>query len=437
MKTIKLLLRNSLLAKKYLVIKNLILEKLNILIDLTQQSDQHALHEFQKIQEITDIIMANSRLTLENQVFLLKSSVDTVQAVQKSISTSESALGDLRGSLGGISQAVGDSYSDLERSIAGISQSVGDSYSSVERSYRELGFVRQDISELKQDHNLVNAANKQLLLQIGDDLRSQKYKVVTDASHFQAIEIELMVYLYSFLPYRLAIDVGANRGDVSVRLLQTGYEVYAFEPFPPVLEKLKQRLANQPHFHALPYALGAVNETRELHLAADLTEKNTYEDSTFYNSLLPHSLAEGLVFKESLSVIVKTLSDLHQSGEVPSQVGLVKIDTEGFDLEVIRGMGDYRYPVVMAEFWDPGFPFGKSGTMNYLKDMVPAMRERNYPWHIVVYRIWGVHEISYYCNSSYSLENSWGNVFFFQDQLLFQEALKWCNATMPATYFAV
>jgi len=419
MKTIKLLLRNTLLAKKYLIIKNLILEKLNILISLSQESDQHAQQKFQEIQEIADIIKANSRLILENQVFLLKSSVDTVQAVQKSITTSESAL------------------SDLMASIGGIDQSVGDSHNSVEQTCQELGFIRQDISELKQDHSVINSANNKLLLQIADDLRTQKYKLVTDASYFQAIEIELMVYLYSFLPYRLAIDVGANRGDVSVRLLQTGYEVYAFEPFPPVLEKLKQRLGNYPHFHALPYALGSVNETQELHLAADLTEDNIYDDPTFYNSLLPHSLAEGLVFRDSISVFVKTLVSLHQSGEIPSQVGLVKIDTEGCDLEVIKGMGDYRYPVVMAEFWDPSFPFGKSGSLNYLKDMVPAMKERNYSWHIVIYRIWGGQEISYYCNSSYSLENSWGNVFFFQDQMVFQEALKWCNATMPATFFAV
>ena len=152
------------------------------------------------------------------------------------------------------------------------------------------------------------------------------------------------------LPYRLAIDVGANRGDVSERLLQAGFEVYAFEPFPPVLERLQERLANNPNFH---------------------------------------SLAEGLVFKQSVPVAVKTLAGLYDTGEVPSQVGLVKIDAEGFDLVVIKGMGDFRYSVVVAEFWDPGFPFAQTGAMNDLKDMVPAMRQREYAWHVIIYRIWG------------------------------------------------
>jgi hypothetical protein len=146
-------------------------------------------------------------------------------------------------------------------------------------------------------------------------------------------------------------------------------------------------------------------------------------------------LSEGLVFTETLSVTVKTLASLHETENLPTDIGLVKIDTEGFDLEVIKGMGDFIYPVVVAEFWDSNFPFGQSGSMNHLKDMVKAMRERNYRWHIVIYRIWGSHDISYYCNSIYSVDNSWGNVFFFQEYKVFNGALKWCSSVMPATYF--
>jgi len=401
MKTLKFMLRDNLFVKRLLIIKELILRKLDTLISATEEAERHSHETFQTIQEITNLLLVNTRSILENQVFLLKSSVDTVHAVQTSIIKAESALSDLTESIG------------------------------------EFSKIRQEVLEANQANMALTTANNKLLVQIFDDVRSQKYKLVTDPSHFQEIEIELMAYLYSYLPHTRAIDVGANRGDVAVRLLQAGYEVYALEPFLPVLEILKERLANNPKFHALPYALGAVNETREFHIAADLTENKTYEDSTYYNSLLPHSLAEGLVFKETIPVTVKTLAGLHQSGELPSQVGLVKIDTEGFDLEVIKGMGDYRYPVVSAEFWDPSFPFGQTGAMNYLKDMVPAMRQRDYCWHIIIYRIWGEQDISYYCNSVYSFKSSWGNVFFFQDYLVFQEALKWCNSAMPATYFAV
>jgi len=295
----------------------------------------------------------------------------------------------------------------------------------------------QKLIEVQEDSRNQNILTSETLTNIYVDIHNQKFKVVTDQAYFQDIDIELMVYLYSYLPHHRAIDIVANRGDVSNRLLEAGYEVYAFEPFPPVLEKLTTRLGDNPHFHLFPFAIGSVNETRDLHIASDQTEDKIYDDSTFYSSLTRHSLSEGLVFIETLSVTVKTLASLHESANLPSDIGLVKIDTEGFDLEVIKGMGDFIYPVVVAEFWDANFPFGQSGAMNHLKNMVKAMRERNYRWHIVIYRIWGSHDISYYCNSAYSLDNSWGNVFFFQDYKVFGEALKWCSSVMPATYFSV
>jgi FkbM family methyltransferase len=397
MKSIKAILRNNQLSRKLLVIKDLILGKLNLIISAIQEAEQRTLG----VQRSVDLLS-------ENQVYLLKSSIDTVQAAHRSIDTLET-----------LRQSIVKS----ESAIAELNHSVAE--------------LNQSILRIGEDNQAHDSVYRQLLGQIYADVHSQKFIMATDPSHFQAIDTELMVFLYSYLPYRLAIDVGANRGDVSERLLQAGFEVYAFEPFPPVLERLQERLANNPNFHSLPYALGAADETRDLHVAADLTENQIYDDPTFYSSLACHSLAEGLVFKESVPVTVKTLAGLHDTGEVPSQVGLVKIDTEGFDLEVIKGMGDFRYSVVVAEFWDPGFPFAQTGAMNYLKDMVPAMRQRGYSWHVIIYRIWGSHDISYYCNSDYSFEKSWGNVFFFRDYAVFSEALKWCNATMPATYFSV
>jgi len=415
MKTLKAVLKNNQVSRKLFLLKDLVLGKLNQLITLTQASAESAERRSSEIQHSIDLLS-------ENQVFLLKSSIDTVQAVHQSLDTlqavrqsiinSDLALGELRDFIGRITE---------ETHVCNV-------------NFKELlGQVHDEV----HGNSIQFVTHTNLLDKIYDNVNNQKYRLVVDPDYFQAIDIELMVYLYSFLPCRLAIDVGANRGDVSDRLLRAGFEVYAFEPFPPVLNKLTERLASNPNFHPLPYALGSVDEVRDLHVAADLTENKIYDDSSYYNSLTRHSLADGLVFNEVIPVTVKTLAGLHQSGEVPSQVGLVKIDTEGFDLEVIKGMGDFRYPVVVAEFWDPNFPFAQTGSMNFLKDMVPAMQQRGYSWHVIIYRIWGSSDISYYCNSAYSLDRSWGNVFFFRDHSVFSEALKWCGATMPATYFSV
>lgn len=394
----KQLLAKNKIVQRVKAVKDLFLEKLDSLshVQLEQIQKMEKLNQLDtlnfKVEQLNNsteqIRQENTEtkrkadLLLENQAFLLKFSVDIVKNLQL--------------------------LKDYPKT-----------------TYQQSSLILDAVQKVQE-------ANQKIL----EDIHAQKYKVIIDQKYFQDLDIELMTYLYSYLPHRLAVDIGANRGDVSSRLLQAGYQVYAFEPFPPVIDKLKNRLGNHPNFRLFPLAIGSENQTQELHIATDETPDNTYQDASFYSSLTKHSLSEGLVFTDTISVTVKTLASLHDTEELPKDIGLVKIDTEGFDLEVIKGMGNYRYPVVVAEFWDQNFPFGRSGAMNQLPDLVNAMKERDYHWHLVIYRIWGSSDVSYYCNSAYSLDNSWGNVFFFQDYQIFHQALLWCASVMPATYFS-
>lgn len=436
---IKSLLKKNKIAQRIKAVKDLFLEKLdNLILKSDQQISQSSslLEENTKIHHNTNILLENNKevqtignYLIENGILLLKSSIDTVKGIQRLLDEFQQGQEKTDDMLSEMRTESQQSFADMQ---AESQHSLSEMRAESQQYYQH---TIQKLIEIQENSRNQDTFLRETLAKIYSDIHNQKFKVVTDQSYFQDIDIELMVYLYSYVPHHRAIDIGANRGDVSNRLLQAGYEVYAFEPFPPVLEKLTTRLGDNPNFHLFPFAIGSANETRDLHIAADQTEDKIYDDSTFYSSLTKHSLSEGLVFTETLSVPVKTLSSLHETENLPTDIGLVKIDTEGFDLEVIKGMGDCIYPVVVAEFWDANFPFGQSGAMNHLKDMVKEMRERNYRWHIVIYRIWGSHDISYYCNSAYSLDNSWGNVFFFQDYEVFSEALKWCSSVMPATYF--
>ncbi|BAQ66226.1 FkbM family methyltransferase [Geminocystis sp. NIES-3709] len=289
-------------------------------------------------------------------------------------------------------------------------------------------FLQQQQSLFQQQQKITN---------IVTDLTPKPLIINDSSKELNEPEIGLMMYLYSFLPNRYAIDVGANIGDVSESLLKAGYEVYAFEPFLPTYEKLKLRLEKNPNFHCHQIALGSNNDTKELYLATDKTPDKIYQDSSLYNSLIKHSMPEDLSFTDSTTVTVKTLASLHDSREIPSNVGLVKIDTEGFDLQVIQGMGLYQYPVVITEFWDSQIPFGISETHNKLENLVTEMRRRKYYWHIVMYRVWGDKNtsIAFYCNHSHSVTNSWGNIFFFQDYNIFVQAHRWALSVISETYF--
>ena len=389
---IKQLLAKNKIVQRFKAVKDLFLEKLDSLshVQLEQIQKLEKLEKLEKLNQLDPLAFKVEQLNnsteqirqentetkrkadllLENQAFLLKFSVDIIKNIQvltEQLQTNHSQ-----------SQKQHELTLDTFQKIASQSQKQN------ELTLDTFQNIQENLHQISEDNR-----------QIFEDIHSQKYKVIIDQQYFQDLDIELMTYLYSYLPHRLALDIGANRGDVSSRLLQAGYQVYAFEPFPAVIDKLKNRLGDHPNFRLFPFALGSENQTQELHIATDETPDNTYQDASFYSSLTKHSLSEGLVFTDTIPVTVKTLASLQDAEELPKDIGLVKIDTEGFDLEVIKGMGNYRYPVVVAEFWDQNFPFGRSGAMNQLPDLVKAMKARDYHWHLVIYRIWGSSDVSY------------------------------------------
>ncbi|CCI00852.1 Similar to tr/Q55375/Q55375 [Microcystis aeruginosa PCC 9443] len=449
----KQLLAKNKIVQRFKAVKDLFLEKLDSLSHVQLEQIQK-LEKLEKLNQLDPLdfkveqlnnsteqirqenaeTKRKADLLLENQAFLLKFSVDLVQGIQQFNQDSQQQQQ-------AIYQAIEKIYQDSQQQQQAIYQAIEKIY---QDSQQQQQAIYQTFQAFQEETRERFQLNQQLLSKVYEYIHNYKFKVVTNQSNFQGIEVELMCYLYSYLPYPSALDIGANQGDVTERLLQTGYEVYAFEPFLPVVEKLKNRLSNFSNLHVFPLALGAINEERELHLVGDqnlVNDPNSqplYPDAdyTLLSSINIHSLPEGMVFTETVPITVTTLETLHQQQQVPSEVGLVKIDTEGFDLQVIQGMGDWRYPVVVAEFWDEKFPFGEFGVDNRLPSLVEAMKLRGYHWFIVIYRVFPNNEVSFYCNHLISVGSSWGNIFFFQEHSIFSEALKWCSCVMPATYFS-
>jgi FkbM family methyltransferase len=270
-------------------------------------------------------------------------------------------------------------------------------------------------------------------------LVAEHVPIHVESSSFGALNPEagLMDHLYSFMPVPTALDVGANRGDVSRELLDAGYQVYAFEPHPVVFEELRGRLNSNKNCVLYDFAVGPADGRMDLHFAEDTSAEGKYGDTSLYSTLAPHAMPDDLQFVKSVNVPVRSLASLAREGRIPEQVGLLKIDTEGFDLEVMRGMGELRPLVVAAEFWASDFVFGHSHTSNRLDELVEEMRKRQYRWYIVMYRRSGSERVSFYCNYKRPVSNSWGNVFFFQQHELFVRGVEWCAAVLPRTYLNV
>ena len=295
------------------------------------------------------------------------------------------------------------------------------------------------ISQIKDDYQHLQADLHQ---QYNALLDNSGLRVKAENNRGEDLEPEekLITFLYSFLPSRKAIDIGANRGDISESLLKAGYQVYAFEPYTPVFEQLCQRLQQNSDFQAYNIAIGSHDTTMDFHICSDQSEAGIFQNPSLYNTLFPHSMPQGLNFTETRPVQVRSLESLHQTGEISHDIGLVKIDTEGYDLEVIQGMGKAQYPVVVAEFWDKNHIFGQSGTLNRLDLLVEGMKKRDYHWYLVIGRSDKPsnynfnYDIFFYGNYPETVDNSWGNVFFFREYEVFKQALSWCSTFLPMAY---
>jgi len=238
----------------------------------------------------------------------------------------------------------------------------------------------------------------------------------------------LLGHLYGYLSDRVALDVGANIGELSETLISAGYTVYAFEPYTPVFKELTERLATKARFHAFNIAIGDADGKAPLHLAEGLPDNKQTESVHLYNSLIPHSMPIGLQFSSTVEVSVRSLESLRVSLEIPADIGVLKIDTEGNELSVIRGLGDLKPSVVMAEFWDERHVFGREKTLNKHADLITEMQRLGYDFNITIYRTTDPERPKFFCSYHRPPDSSWGNVLFFRERAIYEASLYWCNA---------
>jgi FkbM family methyltransferase len=126
-------------------------------------------------------------------------------------------------------------------------------------------------------------------------------------------------------------DVGANDGNSSA--LAFAYfpqtRVFAFEPHPDTFERLTQRMIKHPRFHAFNVALGSKVE-----------EATLFEyGSSDFSSLVPNAACVVRFEREKKRVIPVscTTIDGFCAAQRLDRIDVLKVDTEGFDSEVIRG----------------------------------------------------------------------------------------------------
>ena len=88
-------------------------------------------------------------------------------------------------------------------------------------------------------------------------------------------------------------------------------------------------------------------ETVELHKSVTPAG----EPVSFGHTLLDRPSTDEIVWREVVEVSARSLRSLVEGGELPGRVGILKVDTEGYDLAVVTAMGALESDVVMVEHW--------------------------------------------------------------------------------------
>jgi FkbM family methyltransferase len=164
----------------------------------------------------------------------------------------------------------------------------------------------------------------------------------------------------------IIVDVGANRGGTALRYLEFSDEakIHCFEPTPAHLETLRKRFHGSPRVHVHDCGLGSIPGTMTMHI-------NRMQDT---NSLLESTLI-GATSDKSCETVGEIEIEIRTLDEECRRLGLgsidlLKLDVQGFELEVLRGasglLNDRKIQVIYTEtyfkpqyhkqplFWDVG-----------------------------------------------------------------------------------
>ena len=163
------------------------------------------------------------------------------------------------------------------------------------------------------------------------------------------------------------IDVGAHFGSSLRRFANAGWSVYAFEPDPANLAKLLPKVAGQPNVVVSEEAVSDVSGV-ELPLYASHESTGISGLSAFRDT-----------HREVARVKTVTLDDVVARRGL-TRIDFLKIDVEGFEIAVLRGLDFTRLSpeVVLAEYEDD-----KTGPQGYdVHELSRFLTDRGYTVYV-------------------------------------------------------
>jgi FkbM family methyltransferase len=132
----------------------------------------------------------------------------------------------------------------------------------------------------------------------------------------------------------VVVDVGANTGQFGQEIRDHGFKggILSFEPLPEAYSALERRAAKDPRWMTFNSAIGAASGTLNLHVAANSVSSSTLKMLDRHREAAPNSATVA-----QISVPVARLDSI--PGLPIQSKGYLKVDTQGFEEQVLEGAG--------------------------------------------------------------------------------------------------
>ena len=203
--------------------------------------------------------------------------------------------------------------------------------------------------------------------------RRGNYEEVFDTAMFKAVK-----------PGDIIWDVGANVGYYTRKFADSAGaagRVFAFEPFPANVTRLRAELIGIETVTVLPVALGAETGTVEMRAGDDELGATS-------------RIVEGGTTQDKVTNVSIATGDSILDRGLAAAPTMIKIDTEGFELDVLNGMQEILHRATLrAVFIEVHFGIladrGMSGAPGRIERLLSAKGFRN-RWldlsHLAAYR---------------------------------------------------
>lgn len=135
------------------------------------------------------------------------------------------------------------------------------------------------------------------------------------------------------------IDVGGFDGGTSLYFAEQfkHLEVYCIEPNSRMIPQLKEVAAREQRIHVRNLALGAARAVAELHVTSNNVSSSINELNTAEIGKQPQVFQDWLREETAERVTVSTLDEEFKAA---TEVLLIKLDTQGTELDVLKGGED-------------------------------------------------------------------------------------------------